>query len=143
MNRKEDFVIKKLVNLLMIEGKKTKAQKILQRTLIILYQKTGENPQKLLQTALFYTAPPVELRSRRKGAAILRIPFPLREQRRQSLGLRWIVERARKKKGGSMEERLAREIRDAALNRGYAVNRRREICQQAEANRALAFLRWF
>ena len=138
----QDTVITKFVNALMMGGKKSTAERILYGALSLVEKKTGEIPLKVFKKALSNVKPAVEVKSRRIGGATYQIPIEVRPARRQSLGLRWLRNFAKKRNGKSMEEKLADEIMDAAENRGGAVKKREDVYKMADANKAFAHLKW-
>ncbi|WP_018963298.1 30S ribosomal protein S7 [Coprothermobacter platensis] len=135
-------LVAKLINKLMIGGKKSKAEKIVYGALQIASEQLGENPIDILTKAIENTKPLVETRSRRIGGAVYQIPVEVPERRALALALRWIVNGARDRGAGEMENKLAAELVDAYKGQGYAAKRREEIHRMAEANKAFAHLRW-
>lgn len=135
-------VITRFINKIMIDGKKSIAQRICYEALDRVGEQTGRNPLEVLEQALRNTAPMLEVRPRRVGGATYQVPMEVRPQRRLSLSMRWIVRYAREREGRSMIEKLAAEIIDAANNTGGAVRRKEEVHRMAESNRAFAHYRW-
>ncbi|GAB6934816.1 MAG: 30S ribosomal protein S7 [Calditerricola sp.] len=135
-------LVTKLINKLMIDGKKSKAQKILYEAFEIVRQRTGKDPMEVFEQALKNVMPVLEVRARRVGGANYQVPMEVRPERRVSLGLRWLVQYARLRNEKTMQERLAGEILDAANNTGGAVKKREDTHKMAEANRAFAHYRW-
>ncbi|GAB6934005.1 MAG TPA: 30S ribosomal protein S7 [Calditerricola sp.] len=135
-------LVTKLINKLMIDGKKSKAQKILYEAFEIIRQRTGKDPMDVFEQALKNVMPVLEVRARRVGGANYQVPMEVRPERRVSLGLRWLVQYARLRNEKTMQERLAAEIIDAANNTGGAVKKREDTHKMAEANRAFAHYRW-
>ena len=135
-------VVTKLINNLMIDGKKGKAQKICYDAFEIMAQKTGRDALEVFEEALNNVMPLLEVKARRVGGANYQVPIEVRPDRRQTLGLRWLVTytRARGEKG--MVEKLAREIMDAANNTGASVKKREDTHKMAEANKAFAHYRF-
>ena len=135
-------VVSKLINNLMIDGKKGKAQTIVYDAFAIVAEKTGEDALEVFNKAMDNIMPVLEVKARRVGGANYQVPVEVRPERRQTLGLRWLVRytRARGEKG--MVEKLAKEIMDAANNTGAAVKKREDTHKMAEANRAFAHFRW-
>ena len=135
-------VVTKLINNLMIDGKKGKAQKIVYDAFDIIAEKTGEEALEVFNKAMDNIMPVLEVKARRVGGANYQVPIEVRPDRRQTLGLRWLVTytRARGEKG--MVEKLAREIMDAANNTGASVKKREDTHKMAEANKAFAHYRF-
>lgn len=135
-------VVTKLINNLMIDGKKGKAQKIVYDAFDIISEKTGEEALEVFNKAMDNIMPVLEVKARRVGGANYQVPIEVRPDRRQTLGLRWLVTytRARGEKG--MVEKLAREIMDAANNTGASVKKREDTHKMAEANKAFAHYRF-
>ncbi len=137
-----DKLVGKLINIVMREGKKTKAMKIVYTAFDIIRQKTNQDPLEVFYQAVENTKPEMEVRARRVGGATYQVPFPVKSHRKISLALRWIVKAARSKSGRPMAERLAQEIMDAANNTGEAVRTKENLQKVAEANRAFSHLAW-
>lgn len=135
-------LVAKLINKIMIGGKKSKAEKIVYEALRIASEQLNEDPIAVLTKAIENTKPLVETRSRRIGGAVYQIPVEVPERRALALALRWIVNGARDRGVGEMEKKLAAELVDAYKGQGYAAKRREEIHRMAEANKAFAHLRW-
>lgn len=135
-------LVTKLINRLMIDGKKGVAQTILYDSLNIVKEKTNEEPLEILNKALANIKPALEVKSRRVGGANYQVPIEVRPDRSQALGLRWLVQYARLRGGHSMAENLANEIIDAANGTGGAVKKREDTHRMAEANKAFAHYRW-
>ena len=135
-------VVTKLINNLMIDGKKGKAQTIVYDAFDIIAEKTGEEALEVFNKAMDNIMPVLEVKARRVGGANYQVPIEVRPDRRQTLGLRWLVTytRARGEKG--MVEKLAREIMDAANNTGASVKKREDTHKMAEANKAFAHYRF-
>ena len=135
-------VVSKLINNLMIDGKKGKAQTIVYDAFAIVAEKTGEDALEVFNKAMDNIMPVLEVKARRVGGANYQVPVEVRPERRQTLGLRWLVTytRARGEKG--MVEKLAREIMDAANNTGASVKKREDTHKMAEANKAFAHYRF-
>lgn len=135
-------VVSKLINNLMIDGKKGKAQTIVYDAFAIVAEKTGEDALEVFNKAMDNIMPVLEVKARRVGGANYQVPIEVRPDRRQTLGLRWLVTytRARGEKG--MVEKLAREIMDAANNTGASVKKREDTHKMAEANKAFAHYRF-
>jgi len=137
-----DKLITKLINKVMYDGKKGTAQKICYSAFDIVAQKTGKEPMEVFQEAMKNIMPVIEVRPRRVGGATYQVPSDVRQERRLTLGIRWLVDFARKRGERTMAERLAGEIMDAANNMGGAVKKREETHKMAEANKAFAHYRW-
>ena len=135
-------VVTKLINKLMIDGKRGKAQKILYTAFDIIRDRTGKDPMEVFEQALKNVMPVLEVRARRVGGANYQVPIEVRPDRRYTLGLRWLVQYARLRGEKTMEERLANEIMDAANNTGASVKKREDTHKMAEANKAFAHYRW-
>ncbi len=135
-------LVTKFINVVMKDGKKTKAEKIVYRALDIVKEKMKEDPLKVLTKAVENCKPLIETRSRRVGGATYQVPVEVLPHRQLSLAVRWIVNYARARKGKSMEEKLAAEIMDAYHNRGGAIKKKEDTHKMAEANRAFAHYRW-
>lgn len=137
-----DKLVTKLINKVMYDGKKGVAQKNCYLAFDIIRQKTGKDPIEVFQEAMKNVMPVLEVRPRRVGGATYQVPSDVRQERRLTLGIRWIVDYARKRNERTMAERLAGEIMDAANNVGGAVKKREETHKMAEANKAFAHYRW-
>ena len=135
-------LVTRLINKIMIDGKRGLASKILYDGFDLVEAKTERNPMEVFEEALDNVMPMLELKSRRVGGSNLSIPVEVSEERRLTLGLRWVVNYARLRNENSMEERLAAEIIDAANGSGNSVKKREDIHKMAEANRAFAHYRW-
>lgn len=137
-----DKVVTRFVNTIMSRGKKSLAEAIFYGSLDIIAARTKEDSLTVFKQALENARPVVEVRSRRVGGATYQVPTEVRLQRRQSLGMRWLIQSARLRGEKSMEEKLAGELVDAASNRGGAVKKKEDTHRMAEANRAFAHYRW-
>jgi len=137
-----DVVLTKLVNNIMLDGKKGIAQKICYGAFDIIKQKTGKDPLEVFKNALNNTMPILEVKARRVGGATYQVPIEVRPDRRQALGLRWIVTYARARGEKTMRERLAGEIIDATNSLGGAFKKKEDTHKMAEANKAFAHYRW-
>ena len=135
-------LVTKLVNSIMLDGKKGTAQKILYGAFDIISEKTGENPIDVLNKAMENIRPALEVKSRRVGGANYQVPIEVKANRAQALALRWLTQYARLRGGHSMAEKLANEIIDAANGVGGAVKKREDTHRMAEANKAFAHYRW-
>ncbi|RMG30891.1 MAG: 30S ribosomal protein S7 [Gammaproteobacteria bacterium] len=132
----------KFINMVMRDGKKSVAEKIVYGALETIEQRRGGNPVEVLEQALENVSPLVEVKSRRVGGANYQVPVEVRPARRQTLAMRWMIEAARRRGEKTMAQRLAGEILDAAENRGAAVKKREDTHRMAEANKAFAHYRW-
>ncbi|NLW02891.1 MAG: 30S ribosomal protein S7 [Clostridiaceae bacterium] len=137
-----DKTVTKLINNLMLDGKKGVAQKICYGAFDIIREKTGKDPLEVFQQALNNIMPVLEVKARRVGGATYQVPVEVRPERRQALGLRWLVDFARKRSERTMAERLAAELMDATNNMGGAVKKKDDTHKMAEANKAFAHYRW-
>ena len=135
-------VLTRLVNRVMLDGKKGTAQRICYGALNIIKEKTGKEPMDVFETAMNNVMPLLEVKARRVGGATYQVPLEVRPARRQTLGLRWLVTFSRMRSERTMEARLAAELMDAANNTGKAVGRKEDIHRMAEANKAFAHYRW-
>ena len=135
-------LVTKLVNSIMLDGKKGVAQKIVYGAFEIVEEKTGKNGLEAFTQAMENIMPAVEVKTRRVGGANYQVPMEVRPARRQTLGLRWLTAYSRSRSERTMAERLAGELMDAANNTGNAVKKREDMHKQAEANKAFAHLRW-
>ena len=135
-------VVTKLLNRMMIGGKRGKAEKILYDAFDIIKEKTGENPLDVFNKALENIKPLLEVKSRRVGGSNYQVPMEVSADRSQALGLRWLVNYARLRGGKGMAENLANEIIDASNGTGAAVKKREDTHRMAEANKAFAHYRW-
>ncbi len=137
-----DIVLTKFMNAIMLDGKKSVAERIVYGALDIVEEKAKTDPMGLFHDALDNVKPSVEVRSRRVGGATYQIPCDVRAERKQALAIRWLVSASRSRSENTMRERLAGELMDAANNRGAAVKKREDTHKMAEANRAFAHFRW-
>ena len=140
--RTGDPIVAKFINSLMYDGKKSKAEKIFYGSLDRIREKIGKDPLEVFLDALDKIKPAVEVRSRRVGGANYQVPMEVSSFRRQSLGIRWLINSSRARSEKSMIDKLSSEIIDAHNNRGSAVKRKEDIHRMAEANRAFAHYRW-
>ncbi len=138
----KDVVITKLINQIMLDGKKGVAQKIVYGAFDAIKEKTGEDPLEIFYKAMENIMPVLEVKARRVGGSNYQVPIEVRPVRRQTLGLRWLVTYTRKRGERTMKERLAKEIMDAANNTGASVKKREDTHKMAEANKAFAHYRW-
>ena len=135
-------LVTKLVNSIMLDGKKGVAQKVVYGAFDIIKEKTGNEPLDVFTQAMENIMPVLETKTRRVGGANYQVPMEVRPARRQTLGLRWLTAYSRARGERTMAERLAGELMDAANNTGSAVKKREEVHKAAEANKAFAHFRW-
>ena len=135
-------LVTKLVNSIMLDGKKGVAQKVVYDAFAIIEKKMDRNPLEVFTEALNNIMPSLEVKARRVGGATYQVPMEVRPERRQTLGLRWLTLYSRSRSEKTMKERLAGEIMDAANNTGSAVKKREDTHKMAEANKAFAHYRW-
>lgn len=135
-------LVTRLINKMMVDGKRGKSQKILYSAFDIIAERTGKDAIEVFDQALKNIMPVLEVRARRVGGANYQVPVEVRPDRRTTLGLRWLVNYSRLRGEKTMEERLANEILDAANNTGSAVKKREDTHKMAEANKAFAHYRW-
>lgn len=135
-------LVAKLINKIMLDGQKGTAQQILYSAFDRIEAQTKENPLDVFQKALENIMPVLEVRARRVGGSNYQVPVEVRPERRTTLGLRWLVQYSRLRHERTMEERLAKEIMDAANGQGNAVKKREDTHRMAEANKAFAHYRW-
>ena len=135
-------LVTKLVNSIMLDGKKGVAQKIVYGAFEIVEEKTGKNGLEAFTQAMENIMPTVEVKTRRVGGANYQVPIEVRPDRRQTLGLRWLTDYSRKRSEKTMKERLAGELMDACNNTGAAVKKREDTHKMAEANKAFSHFRW-
>ena len=135
-------LVTKLVNSIMLDGKKGVAQKVVYGAFDIIKNKTEKDPLDVFTTALENIMPSLEVKARRVGGATYQVPIEVLPERRQTLGLRWLTSYSRKRSEKTMRERLAGEIMDAANNLGSAVKKREDTHKMAESNKAFAHFRW-
>ncbi|MFA5670522.1 MAG: 30S ribosomal protein S7 [Balneolaceae bacterium] len=138
----EDKIITRFVNNLMRDGKKNVARKIVYQAFEIIEEKTGEGGLDVFKSALQNSTPVVEVKSRRVGGATYQVPMEVRQERGVALGMRWLINSARKRNDKSMSLRLSRELIDASNNDGGAVRKKDEVHRMAEANKAFAHFRF-
>ena len=135
-------LVTKLVNQVMLDGKRGTAQKACYGAFDIIKDKTGREPLEVFEEAMNNIMPVLEVKARRVGCATYQVPIEIRPERRQTLGLRWLVSYARARSERTMQERLAGEILDACNNAGGAFKKKEDTHRMAEANRAFAHYRW-
>ena len=137
-----DSVLSKFMNNLMIDGKKSVAERIVYSALERIEAKVKRAPVELFHEALDNIKPAVEVRSRRVGGATYQVPVEVRTERREALAIRWLIAAARNRNENTMEERLAGELLDAVNGRGSAVKKREDTHKMADANKAFSHYRW-
>ena len=135
-------LVSKLINSVMLDGKKGVAQKVVYDAFAIIEEKTGKNGLEAFTEAMNNIMPALEVKARRVGGATYQVPIEVRPERRQTLGLRWITLYSRKRSEKTMKERLAGEIMDACNNTGASVKKREDMHKMAESNQAFAHDRW-
>lgn len=135
-------VVTKLVNNIMLDGKKGVAQKIVYGAFERVAEKTGKEPIEVFETAMSNIMPVLEVKAKRIGGATYQVPIEVKPERRQALALRWLTLFSRKRGEKTQEERLANELMDAANNTGAAVKRKEDMHKMAEANKAFAHYRF-
>ena len=134
--------VSKFTNMIMLDGKKRVAEKILYSALEILSKNSKEDPITMMDKALQNVSPSVEVKSRRVGGSNYQVPVEVNTKRKQSLAMRWILEAADKRNEKTMKNKLAAELLDAYDNKGSAVKKREDVHKMAEANKAFAHYRW-
>ena len=135
-------VVTRLINNIMLDGKKGVAQKIVYGAFDRIKEQTGKDPVEVFEEAMNNVMPMLEVKARRIGGATYQVPIEVRPDRRQALGLRWLTNFSRQRTEKTMEERLAQELMDAANNTGSSVKRKEEMHRMAEANKAFAHYRF-
>jgi len=135
-------MVAKFINVIMRDGKKSIARRIVYEAFDIIQERTKQNPLEIFRKAIMNVAPVVEVRSRRIGGANYQIPMEVREDRRIALAMRWIKQYARERRDKSMALKLAAELMAAANGEGASIRKRDEVHRMAEANRAFAHYRW-
>jgi len=135
-------LVTKLVNSIMLDGKKGVAQKVVYGAFDIVKEQTEKDPLEVFSAAMENVMPSLEVKARRVGGATYQVPMEVRPERRQTLGLRWLTNYSRNRSEKTMKERLAGELMDAANNTGSAVKKREDTHKMAEANKAFAHYRW-
>ena len=137
-----DKIVTKLINNIMLDGKRGVAQKICYEAFDIVKEKSGKDPLEVFHDAMNNIMPVLEVKARRVGGATYQVPMEVRPERRQALGLRWITSYSRNRGERTMKERLAGEILDASNSMGGAFKKKEEMHKMADANRAFAHFRW-
>ncbi len=135
-------VVQQLINKVMLDGKKSTAERIVYDALAIIGEKTGQDPIEQLEAALKILTPQLEVRSRRVGGATYQVPVEVPGPRAKTLAVRWLIEFARQRREKTMAQRLANELMDALNNQGGAFKRKDDIFRMAQANKAFAHYRW-
>ncbi|MBH64757.1 MAG: 30S ribosomal protein S7 [Alphaproteobacteria bacterium] len=137
-----DQVVSKFMSCIMLDGKKSVAERIVYGALDAIEEKVNQDPVGVFHEALDNVKPAIEVRSRRVGGATYQVPVEVRDGRRQALAIRWLIDAARGRSENTMVERLSGELLDAANNRGSAVKKREDTHRMAEANKAFSHYRW-
>jgi|SRR6185436_8922767 small subunit ribosomal protein S7 len=135
-------LVTKFVNVVMRDGKKTTAERILYAALDAIREKTGDDPMKVFKKAVENVKPSVEVKSRRVGGSTYQVPVEVRPARRLALSMRWLIATAQARGEKTMRARLAAELMDAAEGKGTAIKKREDTHRMAEANKAFAHYRW-
>ena len=135
-------IIPKLINSIMLDGKKTVAEKIVYDAIDKIKSKSKEEPITIFNNAINNIRPSVEVRSRRVGGATYQVPVEVKAKRSQALALRWLIDASRKRKDKNMSDRIFNEIYDAYQNRGSAIKKKEDTHKMAESNKAFAHFRW-
>ncbi len=138
----DSIIVTKLINNIMLDGKKGIAQKIVYDAFEIIKEKTGRDPLEVFAEAMDNIMPVLEVKARRVGGATYQVPMEVRPERRQTLGLRWLTRYSRERNERTMKERLANELLDALNGTGSSVKKREDTHKMAEANKAFAHYRW-
>ena len=136
------ILVTQLVNKVMLDGKKSSAERIVYRALELVQERSGRNPLEVLEQAIKTVTPVLEVRSRRVGGANYQIPIEVPGRRARTLALRWTVQFARQRREKSMADRLANELMDALSQQGGAYKKKDDIYRMAQANKAFAHYRW-
>ena len=135
-------IIPKLINSIMLDGKKTVAEKIVYEAIDKIKSKSKEEPITIFNNAINNIRPSVEVRSRRVGGATYQVPVEVKAKRSQALALRWLIDASRKRKDKNMSDKIFNEIYDAYQNRGSAIKKKEDTHKMAESNKAFAHFRW-
>ena len=136
------IVLSKFTNAIMLDGRKSVAESLINKSFTDIQTKTGESPLNIFTKAIENVKPLVEVRSRRVGGATYQVPVEVKNNRSQALAIRWIVNAIRARKEKNMVEKLSAELIDAAGNKGSAIKKREDTHKMAEANKAFAHFRW-
>ena len=137
-----DQVVSKFMSCIMLDGKKSVAEGIVYGAMDVIEERVKQDPIGVFHEALDNVKPAIEVRSRRVGGATYQVPIEVRDDRRQALAIRWLIDAARNRSENTMVERLSGELLDAANNRGSAVKKREDTHRMAEANKAFSHYRW-
>tara|TARA_Y100000588_G_C14143476_1_gene877238 strand:- start:28 stop:498 length:471 start_codon:yes stop_codon:yes gene_type:complete len=137
-----NMLLAKFANSLMVDGKKSVAERAIYGALDLIGEKSGKEPLTIFRDAIENVRPQIETRSRRVGGATYQVPVEVRTDRRQALAIRWIITAARKRSETTMLEKLAGELMDASMSKGAAIKKREDTHKMAEANRAFSHYRW-
>ena len=137
-----DRLLAKFINMLMLGGKRSTAERIVYAALDMITERSGEDPLEVFKKGLDNIKPMLEVKSRRVGGSTYQVPIEVRSERRNALALRWVISYARSRGEKTMQERLAAELMDAANNRGASVKKKEDTHRMAEANKAFAHYRW-
>ena len=138
-----DVLVAKFINVLMFDGKKSVARKVLYHAMDQIAQKEPDTPAvEVVKTAVEHVKPALEVKSRRVGGSTYQVPVEVRPQRRQALAIRWIIQNAAARGGKTMEGKLASELLDAFQKRGGAIRKKEDVHRMADANKAFAHFRW-
>ena len=135
-------LLTRFVNVVMRDGKKTTAERILYDALEAIRQRTNDDPMKVFKRAIENVKPAVEVKSRRVGGSTYQVPVEVRPSRRLALSMRWIIQNAKRRGERTMRQKLAAELMDAAENRGAAIKKKEDTHRMADANKAYAHYRW-
>ena len=135
-------ILAKFINIIMYDGQKNKAEKIIYTALDQIRNKTKDDPLKVFNDAIKNIRPNLEVRSRRVGGATYQVPVEVKVKRSQTLALRWLLAATRKRKNKTMSEKLLNELMDASQNKGAAIKKREDTHKMAESNKAFAHYRW-
>ena len=138
----KSVIIPKLINSIMLDGKKNVAEKIIYEAIEKIKKKSKDEPIKIFNEAINNIKPSVEVRSRRVGGATYQVPVEVKTKRAQALAIRWLVDSARKRKDKNMSDRIFNELFDAYEKKGAAVKKREDVHKMAESNKAFAHFRW-
>ena len=135
-------LVTRFINVIMKDGKKSTAERIVYDALESIAEKSEDDPMKVFKRAIENVKPAVEVKSRRVGGSTYQVPVEVRPERQTALAIRWLIEHARKRSGKSMREKLANELIEASHNRGGAIKKKEDVHRMAEANKAFAHYRW-
>tara|TARA_B100002003_G_C14102147_1_gene530078 strand:+ start:1158 stop:1628 length:471 start_codon:yes stop_codon:yes gene_type:complete len=138
----QSLILSKFINIVMYDGKKTIAEKIIYSALDQVKNRTKEDPIKIFNEAISNIRPNLEVRSRRVGGATYQVPVEVKTKRSQTLALRWLLEATKKRKNKTMAEKLFNELMDASQRKGSAIKKREDTHRMAESNKAFAHYRW-